>query len=379
MTDGRLDAARSFVGQHGFLSWLGVGVEAIDEGRVVLSVPAREELRNVDGGVRPIHGGVVATLVDTASGFALRTTFEDPADARRTTTDLDVSSLRPAMGDLRATATVVRAGRSMGVVDVRVTGADGSDGGTTDGDGGGISDAVKIGHLAPLNDPLGIGSTRSAEMAVASVNEDGGIGGQDVELVTEDTRSQPSAARSVTQTLIRQEALVGVIGPNGAGKTTMLDAVGGFVPSEGTVRFEGGDLARVGQREAVERGRVYCIEDRDRFPFFWVHENLLMGAQFRDDEYVRESSVGVHRGRGRRPVVRARRVSLDVRADSVSRALSHKLDSTVGRVEHPRRSPAGPAPAPERSASLSLTVLRPRRSVRDGETDGPLSRPPLQG
>lgn len=114
--------AQSFVEQHGFLAWLGVEVGGLGEGRAVLTVPARDAVRNVgDGEVNPVHGGVLATLVDTASGFALRTTFDDPRSARLTTTDLDVSYLRPATEDLRATAEVVRAGESMGVVDVRVT------------------------------------------------------------------------------------------------------------------------------------------------------------------------------------------------------------------------------------------------------------------
>ncbi len=125
MTEASLETARSFVDAHGYLSWLGLDIEAIEDGRVVLCIPARDDLRNVGGPVHPIHGGVVATLVDTASGFALRTTFEDPEAARLTTTDLDVSYLRPALGDLRATASVVRAGGSMGVVDVTVESEDG--------------------------------------------------------------------------------------------------------------------------------------------------------------------------------------------------------------------------------------------------------------
>jgi len=77
--------------------------------------------------------------------------------------------------------------------------------------------------------------------------------------------------------------IVGVIGPNGAGKTTMLDAVAGFKSFEGSIRFDGIDMARVGARGAVKEGLVYCTEDRDLFPFFSVHENLLMGAQARED------------------------------------------------------------------------------------------------
>lgn len=113
----------SFVERHGFLSWLGVTVEDAADGHIELGARHDERFvnpsENADG-VEPVHGGVTAALVDTASGFALRTTFDDPGAARLTTTDLDVSYLRPAVGDLTATADVVRAGGSTGVVDVSV-------------------------------------------------------------------------------------------------------------------------------------------------------------------------------------------------------------------------------------------------------------------
>ncbi len=77
--------------------------------------------------------------------------------------------------------------------------------------------------------------------------------------------------------------IYGVIGPNGAGKTTMLNAIAGFVDYEGTIRYDGTDLATVSPQRRVRNGLIYCTEDRDLFPYFSVHENLLMGAQFRND------------------------------------------------------------------------------------------------
>jgi len=77
--------------------------------------------------------------------------------------------------------------------------------------------------------------------------------------------------------------IVGVIGPNGAGKTTLLDAISGFKAFDGSIAFDGTDVARLGSQGAVKDGLIYCTEDRDLFPFFSVHENLLMGAQARDD------------------------------------------------------------------------------------------------
>lgn len=119
--EGDLDTAglESFIADHGYLSWLDLQLEFIERGRVEMSVPETEDLRNPGPG-GSIHGGIAATLIDTASGFALRTTFEDPTSARLATTDLDVSYLRPATGDLRVEAEVLRAGGRTGVTDVSV-------------------------------------------------------------------------------------------------------------------------------------------------------------------------------------------------------------------------------------------------------------------
>ena len=120
-------AWQSFVDRHGYLSWLGVDVETLEDGRAVLTVEQNDDFENPAGndGHDPIHGGIVATVIDTSSAFALRTTFDDPDAVGLSTTDLTVSYLRPATGDLRAEADVLRVGGSTGVTDVRVVGADG--------------------------------------------------------------------------------------------------------------------------------------------------------------------------------------------------------------------------------------------------------------
>jgi uncharacterized protein (TIGR00369 family) len=107
--------------EHGFLSWLDVGVEAADEGEVVLSVPYRSDLTNdVGDDAGPIHGGVFSTLADTASYYALCSTVPDPDDVEPKTVNLNVSYLRPATGPLRARASVTRRGSTIGVTDVVV-------------------------------------------------------------------------------------------------------------------------------------------------------------------------------------------------------------------------------------------------------------------
>jgi len=105
--------------EHGYLSWLNTSVDVVERGRVVLSIPFDDKLTNSDGGT--IHGGVAATLIDTAGGVVQRTAFEEPLGGGVATVNLNANYLRPATGDLRAEATVVRSGGSIGVSDMTVT------------------------------------------------------------------------------------------------------------------------------------------------------------------------------------------------------------------------------------------------------------------
>jgi uncharacterized protein (TIGR00369 family) len=117
--------------RHGYLSWLGTRVDAVDYGRVEMSVPFDEKLTNEEpdlGDTPQVHGGVAATLVDTAGAVAQRTLFDEPLEGGIATVNLNVNYLRRASGDLTATAEVVRAGGTIGVSTVTVEGP------TPDGD-----------------------------------------------------------------------------------------------------------------------------------------------------------------------------------------------------------------------------------------------------
>ena len=105
--------------QHGLFAWLDLDIVAVEPGRAVFDLPFDEKFANLSSGT--VHGGVTATVIDTASGFALRSTFEDPGAAALTTTDLNVRYVRPARDDLRVEAEVVRAGSSRGVTECEVT------------------------------------------------------------------------------------------------------------------------------------------------------------------------------------------------------------------------------------------------------------------
>jgi uncharacterized protein (TIGR00369 family) len=115
--------------------WLGIEVESVEPGRATFRVPFDEKLANVSSGT--LHGGIAATVIDTTSAFALRSTMDHPTDASLTTTDLNVRYVRPARSEITVTADVVRAGRTVGVTEAEVTARHGGEekvvatGGTT--------------------------------------------------------------------------------------------------------------------------------------------------------------------------------------------------------------------------------------------------------
>lgn len=121
------DANEWFLENHDHLQNIGITLEEQRDGYVRLSLPYDESLANPGTGV--MQGGIVATLIDHGGGAAIRTTLDEPRETTHASTELNVSYLRPATADLTAEATVVRSGRTRGVVRVEVT-ADTPDGPT---------------------------------------------------------------------------------------------------------------------------------------------------------------------------------------------------------------------------------------------------------
>jgi uncharacterized protein (TIGR00369 family) len=100
-----------------FNRFLGLEAVEVEEGRVRLELPFREQF--IGNPVMPaLHGGVVSMLLDTAGGAAVWTRLS-PADTV-STVDLRVDYLRPGrLERLVAVATVVRLGNRVGVVELR--------------------------------------------------------------------------------------------------------------------------------------------------------------------------------------------------------------------------------------------------------------------
>jgi uncharacterized protein (TIGR00369 family) len=98
-----------------------IGYESFDveEGRVVLRVPVGEYHYNPLGSV---HGGIIATMLDTTCGCVVHTTL--PAGVGYTSLDLSTRFLKPATmasGLLTAEGSLVSRGRRIAVAEARLT------------------------------------------------------------------------------------------------------------------------------------------------------------------------------------------------------------------------------------------------------------------
>jgi uncharacterized protein (TIGR00369 family) len=90
-----------------FAHLLGIELGEMRRGAATLYLEVRDELRQNNG---VVHGGVLASLMDTAAAFALLTLLE--SNQTSTTVDLTVHYLRPLFkGRATAEARVLRAGR----------------------------------------------------------------------------------------------------------------------------------------------------------------------------------------------------------------------------------------------------------------------------
>ena len=104
---------RDSFGRQAVMATLGAAIEAVEPGRVVLTMRHRPELTQQHGF---LHAGIVSTALDSACGYAAFSLM--PADAAVLTIEFKVNLLAPARGpDFRFEAEVTKAGRTISVVD----------------------------------------------------------------------------------------------------------------------------------------------------------------------------------------------------------------------------------------------------------------------
>ena len=100
-----------------YARFLGLQLGEFRDGEASIHLEVREELKQNQG---VVHGGAIASLIDTASAFAVLTRIE--TNERVTTTDLTIHYLRPVTGGrMTAMARIIRGGRRLFVLSVDVT------------------------------------------------------------------------------------------------------------------------------------------------------------------------------------------------------------------------------------------------------------------
>lgn len=115
-----IDRLRTRLAASPAIGWLRPELEELGLDRVVLRLPYREEVTNGSG---TVHGGILATLADTAVAFALSTNFDGKMGFA--TADLTIHFLRRARGDVWAHARIVKKGERIAVGEVAVLDAEG--------------------------------------------------------------------------------------------------------------------------------------------------------------------------------------------------------------------------------------------------------------
>ena len=111
------DRARELFERIPYVRLLGLELVSAGGGEATVRLPHRPELTRHEG---IMHGGALASLVDTASAFAVLSLLE--TGERTVTVDLTLHFLRPVLaGDTTARARVLRAGRRLVTVSVEAT------------------------------------------------------------------------------------------------------------------------------------------------------------------------------------------------------------------------------------------------------------------
>src|SRR5215213_9445881 len=94
---------------------------------------------------------------------------------------------------------------------------------------------------------------------------------------------------------VEEGEIVTLIGSNGAGKSTTLRSISGLTPPrQGSVRFDGREIAETPPQDVVRLGISQSPEGRHVFQRMTVRENLELGAYLRRDASVADDMTRVY-------------------------------------------------------------------------------------
>jgi branched-chain amino acid transport system ATP-binding protein len=119
----------------------------------------------------------------------------------------------------------------------------------------------------------------------SGARRDHGDGGKLLELKEVDASYGPvEVLRNITLEISAGE-IVCLLGPNASGKTTTLKTILGMVkPNAGEIHLEGDRIDGQPTQRIVAKGVTMVPEGRRLFGKMTIKENLLVGAQLRDDK-----------------------------------------------------------------------------------------------
>ena len=116
----RAELVEAFIPHSPFVGHLGMRLTALEQDRAEMVLPFGEEVVTI-GDV--VHGGAIATLIDTAGMAAAWADRSEPGEAAGSTIGLSVDFVSAARGeDVTAEANVIRRGQSLCFCEVEVTG-----------------------------------------------------------------------------------------------------------------------------------------------------------------------------------------------------------------------------------------------------------------
>jgi uncharacterized protein (TIGR00369 family) len=120
----RRQAIASIMPKTPFLGGLGIVFDRYDPDEVTIRLPFREDLTN-DGTY--YHGGVVASVIDTAGAAAAWSNHDFDKGSRASTVSMSIQYVGAAKrSDLVCTARTVRRGRELTFTEITATDADGA-------------------------------------------------------------------------------------------------------------------------------------------------------------------------------------------------------------------------------------------------------------
>ena len=92
---------------------------------------------------------------------------------------------------------------------------------------------------------------------------------------------------------VQQGEIVGLIGTNGAGKTTLMNAVSGFVPSEGEISLHGKSIHESASHIRARNGVGRAFQNAKLFGSLTARETIMTALEARERSLLLPSMLGI--------------------------------------------------------------------------------------